>query len=232
MRGFGMGYVSASLVRRALQEIGRDPNIKPPFSDEELAWLNHPGEPGNPAPYWQRIRGSVPYGPGASGPYSWQNDPNQWALSPESTEILNLNRDIIRHVPVFADINWNDPRIRLPDSYMAIQPVPELPQPVAPTTAGPEPAPVVPPADSEPAFTTSQAAPSAPVTGGGGPIYYGQPMDTPADEYSQPVQVQKAGLFSNLTGSLPLLLGLSALGFIILGRPKLPGPAPRRRRRR
>src|SRR5262245_17859988 len=220
----GLGYVPVKLLQQALQNVGRGGPIVNPFSASDTAFLTW-YDPAQPPDAWTRIRGSNVYGPGATSNYSWQNTA-EWGVSPEGTELLNLNRDIIRNVPRFQDINWNDPRIRFPESFMpaaAAEPVPEVaPAPAAPAT----PAPVAPPA-STPVFTSTYVAPApvAPYSGGGyTPSYSSEPMDMPA---SAPT-VQQAGLLSNLP---PWVLPLVAVGLampIILG--KTPG-APRRRRR-
>lgn len=224
----GLGFVPVKLIQEALQNIGRGGPIVNPFSASDYAFLTHGGDSGNPDPYWQRIRGANVYGPGAAGNYAWQNDPSQWQVSPEGTELLNLNRDIIRNVPVFSNINWNDPRMRFPESFMptaAATPVPEIaPAPAAPPT----PAPSVAPPASSPVFTGTYVSPAPAVPSGYSsytPGYSSEPMDMPTEGAPQ---VQKAGLLSNLP---PWALPLIAIGLampIILG--KTPG-APRRRRR-
>lgn len=207
----GLGYVPINLLREALQAQGRGGPIVNPFSAADYAYLTW-NDPANPPPAWQRIRGANVYGPGAVGNYSWMNGPD-WQVSPEGTELLNLNRDIIRHVVRFEDINWNDPRMRFPESFMpsaAASPVPEV--------AAPAPAPATPaPPASQPVFNTAPApAPAVPVYS---PSYSSDPMDMP----SETPKVQQAGFLSNLPSwALPLIaVGLAMP--IILG--------PRRRRR-
>lgn len=222
----GLGYVPVKLLQQALQNVGRGGPIVNPFSASDYAFLTW-NDPAQPPPAWQRIRGANVYGPGAVGNYSWMNTA-EWGVSPEGTELLNLNRDIIRNVVRFEDINWNDPRMRFPESFMptaAATPVPEIaPAPAAPPT----PAPSVAPPASSPVFTGTYVSPAPAVPSGYSsytPGYSSEPMDMPTEGAPQ---VQKAGLLSNLP---PWALPLIAIGLampIILG--KTPG-APRRRRR-
>lgn len=215
--------VPANLVHRLLQQSPGGELVSPPFSEADLAFLNW-DDPAQPPSAWERIRHSGIYGPGASGPFAWQSGP-EWGVSPEGTEILNMNRGVIWTARRFSDINWNDPRIRLPEAYSAAaQPLPEVSYPSDSTaTAAP-----APPAGTSPYFTPTNYG------GGYAPLEYtpGEPLDTPTDEFGRPVPVKQAGLFSNLPFSMPVMLALTAVGFLLFGRPKLPGPAPRYPRRR
>lgn len=220
----GMGYVSYDVLQRALQQVGRGGPIINPFPQADYDWLSYPSTE-SPPHYWERIRHSPIYGPGASGPFAWMSEPGQWPISPSTTEVLNINRDIIWRVPRFEDINWNDPRLRFPESFVptaASEPIPELPEPATAAPATPAPAP------SSPNFNVS----TTPAGNGGGWQNYfsSEPLPDPSGDQAAP-QVKQAGLFSNLPFSLPVMLGLTVLGFLFLGRPKLPGRAPRRRRR-
>lgn len=117
--------------------------------------------------------------------------------------------------------NWTDPRWEnhpVPDSVVAAaMPVPEAPA---------APAPYVP---SAPADPIKLSTPSY------DPIQYvpGAPLDSPPDpqpEAAPAPAVKQAGLFSGM--SWPVMLGLTALGFVLFGKPKFPSLSPRRRRRR
>jgi hypothetical protein len=152
----------------------------------------------------------------------------EWGVSPEGTELLNLNRDIIKYVPRFEDINWNDPRMRFPESFMpeaAALPVPELP--------GFNPPPQTPSGPTSPVFN-----PTMPVLPPLVPSYYqpagssisyeplpGDP-DPPMGEDGTPAPVQ-AGIFGGL--SLNTILTVAgAILFFSLAR----GAGKIRRRRR
>lgn len=226
----GLGIFPAAVVRKALQAQGKDGNIVNPFSEATYAWITYPSTE-SPPHYWERIRGSGIYGPGASGNYAWMNDPSQWVATPEETELLNLNRDIIKWVPRFEDINWNDPRIRFPDSFMpepAALPLPELPafNPPPQTPAGPT-APVFNPTMPVlPALVPSYYQPA------GSSISYeplpGDP-DPPMGEDGTPTPVQ-AGMFGGL--SLPMILTIAG-GILFFSLARGAGRmSPRRRRRR
>jgi hypothetical protein len=226
----GLGYVPVALLREALQNVGRGGPIVNPFSASDTAFLTW-NDPAQPPHAWERIRGSSVYGPGATGNYSWMNTA-EWGVSPEGTELLNLNRDIIRYARRFEDINWNDPRIRFPESYMptpAAQPVPELTTTVAPAPATP--APATPP-PSAPDFGT----PSAPVYSGGGtvqPIYYSSEPLPDASGGGPTPQVKQAGLFGGALSMPMILTAAGAILFFSLARGAgQMSPAPRRRRRR
>lgn len=70
-----------------------------PFLQSDYQWL---------ASNWGKVRDSDVFGAGASGPWSWMNDPSQMAgLSPEAQAFVTSNWSAIRPAANFQDINWN-----------------------------------------------------------------------------------------------------------------------------
>lgn len=124
---------------------------------------------------------------------------------------------------------------------------PETPVPQTPVTTE-APAPPAPPTVLYPAIPpvlsipTSSFTPPA-MTGGGSsntpapqepPVYYDpisrEPIEEDAAETGAPVPVQTASIFGKL--NWPLMIALTVGGFLLFGKPKLPGRSGGRRRRR
>lgn len=170
--------------------------------------------------------------------------PDPPPLSPVAYAAMQYVWPQVRVAADFSHPRWD--LVPVPINVLAAaMPIPEAP----PETPVPQ-TPVTTAAPVSPAPAVTTAAPSIPtssfvapvMTGGSSnapaqqesPVYYDpisqEPIEEDATETGAPVPVQTASIFGKL--NLPLMIALTVGGFLLFGKPKLPGRSGGRRRRR
>lgn len=219
MRGH-LGWFPAKLLERALEAQGV--TLPEVLSDQEEAFMSK---------VWPQIRVAARFSDINWGAIGYPNGPE---LSPASYAAVDYIFPQIRVAADFSHPTWTLHRIPANIIAAALPPPEVEPAPVVTAApAPPVPAAPVPPPASSPEFSFS--TPSTPVAPSYNPFQnyapsYSEPIPDPSDSSApKPAGPVKAGLFGGM--SWPVLLGLTAAGWLIFGPPKLSDFKPHRPRR-
>lgn len=223
MRGLGLaGAMPGRLVQILLDQQAAAANqtgltIPEILAPDEMAFMQQ---------VWPQVRVAAQFSHINWSAHGFPNGPN---LNPVSYAAMAYVWPNVRVAADFSHPRWDlvPVPLRILQAAMPVPEVPSAPAPVTPTTTPTGPTDPAPAVDNYP--TNGPLSPLyTPPSYGGGPAPTA--IDEPTEETpAQTATVQKAGLFGGL--SMPVMLALTAAGFLLFGKPKFPGKAPRRRRR-